>query len=179
MNAYNITKENYSKIEYTIEKLYQHKDRLIGKTITWDDFTTDLLKFELPYDKLSKITWREYRPRWVTMVNEGFLQRQYPCQLIIKYNKGVELSVDGAAVREKITFRFDKLVNNIETNKKTAENMVDTFPEAKKILMRVSHMQGDLIFTLGGMIDSSKQIPLELKRQLRAIVQKHYPSFEE
>lgn len=179
MKTYGITKENYSKIEYAIEKLYKNQDQLIGKTITWEIFTTDLMKFDLPNNRLEKFEWREYRPRWIVMINEGFLLRKYPCQLYIRYNKGAELSIDGAAVREKITIGFEKVLNSIDASKERAENMIDTFPEAKRILKKVSSLESDIIFMLSGMIDASRQIPLDLKRSLKGIVQKHLPSIEE
>jgi hypothetical protein len=179
MKTYGITKENYSKIDYAIEKLYKNQDQMIGKTINWNIFTTDLMKFDLPTTRVDKIEWREYRPRWVVMINEGFLLRKYPCQLFIRYNQGVELSIDGAAVREKITIGFEKLLNTIDTGKERAENMIDTFPEAKRIFKKVSSMNSDIIFMVSGMIDASRQIPPDLKNGLRTIVRKHLPAIEE
>lgn len=179
MKNYYIHTDEVKLLESVSEKLYQSKDNLIGKSISWESLTTNYFKADLPSTPIETIYWKRYRIMWIKEINKLLLTNNYPCQLSVMHGMGVVLLSDGKAVSDKISWRFEKLSNNIGSSIDTFNSYIDAFPEEKKILKRCSSMMMDTLHCSLGLIDASRTLSKDMKEKMKSVIKKHLPEIEE
>jgi hypothetical protein len=172
-------KRDKVKVENISEKIYQNKDKLSGvKNITWETFTKDYLKLELPVNDVERLYWVNRRTVWVDVINKELLKNGYGCQLSVVPAIGVCLLTNGQAVSQNMTKRTRKISNTFNTTIELFESMKESFPEANKLIESFQRMTIDNLYAFSGRVDNSK-LPRDIKRELKKILQKGLPASEE
>jgi len=177
-NNYVLDDSADSIIENIVEKLYQNREKLVGKTISWESLTGDYMKKDLPNDDLSNIYWIRYRPTWVQAINKKFIKAKYPCRLKTVYGYGVDLLIHESAVSNILAQRTKKVTKAIQLSIDLFNDMQVCFPEAKKILKISGNIMTETLFGILGRIDNSR-LPASQRNELKKIIAKGLPSSEE
>lgn len=167
-----------SLIENAIEKLFQNKEQLVGKTISWETLTTSYLKRDLPNNDMDSIYWVRLRPTWVQALNKKFIEAKYPCRLKTVYGYGVDLLINGNAVNDALSYRTKKVTKAMQLSIKLFDDYQVCFPEAKKILKISSNIMTETLFGILGRIENSR-LPASQRNELKSVIQKCLPESDE
>lgn len=165
-------------LENVAEYLYQHKEKLIGKTIPYEDLTKYFGK-SLPDGDVETIYWKRNRVDWVQKINDQFILNKYPCKLKIIKDVGVVLLIDQLAVIETLSKRFTSFGNNIENTAIIFDGMGLAFHNARRLFKKTSAMIRDARTYTIGMIEQERSIPADLKKQMIDSLMKSLPAGEE
>jgi len=175
---YALNESDNSIIEHIVENMYQNKEKLIGKTISWETLTTNYFDFELPDNDMDKIYWVRMRPIWVSSLNKKFIECNYPCRLSTVYGYGVNLLIHGSAISDTLAKRTKRVTKAIQLSINLFDDMQMAFPEAKKILKISSDIMTETLFGILGRIDNSR-LPTSQRNELKRIIQKSLPESDE
>lgn len=176
-NTFTFNKSDADKIKSATEKLYQDRDQFRGKIITWEDFWSQLLYFDLPDNDLNRHYWINIRTSFVRAINAQFAEYKYPCWLNVIYDNGVVLLIDKDAALHTSVKYTNKIINSVKLSKSILENHLESFdePEAKHIMKTSLRFIDNTFYSIIGMVVGSK-LPESSKQEIITKIQKALPS---
>ena len=136
--------------------------------------TTHYFGYDLPDDEVERLHWVNNRTKWVEELNNKFLENKYPIQLRIEFGKGVYLLPDNSAVINRIKQRTQKNANTLGKTITVYKQMLECFPDAKKLLKPCLRMAEEELFAISGRLNNSK-LPLPIKKELQEIIKDKLP----
>lgn len=176
---YTITKEHDSKrLQEAANKIYDQKEDLLGKQITWEGFTTEYMDFPAPNgDELIRQRWIAARTTWVKALNELFIENKQPFHLEVLHSHGVYLLTDKPAAFKKISKRCKRQVNLYRTTVDEMQKIKASkaFPEVNRAIQGFTNIVREGMYGFLGKIENTRTLPKGAKEEIKEIIRKALP----
>jgi len=166
------------KIGTLAKRIYDEREERKGRILDWDVFTIEYMNFPLPTTDLDRVLYSRYRTTWVVEINKVMVKQKYACKLFVAFDKGISILINGSASELTIRKKTRKISNTLEATVEAIEELKECFPTASKLLEVYHKIILDNQYTFLGRIENSN-LPAEIKRELKRIIQKGLPPSEE
>jgi hypothetical protein len=177
-NIYVIGKKDFPHLKNVAERIYEEREELQGKIISWENFTSKYFWFTLPEegDNYMKECWIRKRTTLKDAVNKYFINQHYLCSLeVVGKEQGIIVNIGESLINKTTIKDYKKLTNAHKSGVKGYSDLLGIDFHLDPILKSHIRRSRDLgIFTLG-QLEYDKKINPVLKNQLKAIILKSLP----
>jgi len=174
---YSITQQDIQRLRNVCDRLYIDKEKLDGKLISWESFTSNWLWFDLPENELDRENWKKLRSHWKNSINSEFIKLKRPCELFIVRGRGVQLLANKMASHRYSSDRMKSYVGNVKNTMVGCSERALSNPDEKKLFKRLESAFNGFLYQALGVIDDAR-LPAAQKQEWKLMIKKSIPKNE-
>lgn len=168
--------EYYEMVERVALQIWENREELIGKIISWDEFLTDFVMDTVPEpDSLEEKIYKERRNNyWKDGINAYLTAHGYPCQLFKARGQGLILKINSKAASASVLVRMTQQASLIKRSiiGLTALSRAEYNPSARRSFIAIAGMMTSIGYQLIGTAEIHPHLSTPAKFQIKKILQK-------
>jgi len=164
----NLTKRSRERrIEKCSEALFRDRLKLANiEYLSWERFTTEYMKLDLPKSRLQEISWKQTRPKWIQKINEIFSITHKETLIVVEYGKGIKIHLGRDGVIKGQLKTMKKVMSITGRHYRYLEDLKTNFPSFSRQTTNLQHMLDDYMHSILGRIETDRTLAKDTKTQL-------------
>jgi hypothetical protein len=164
-------KEKMIRFKNVADKIQKEKGKLEKlEWVTWEDFTTDFMKLDMPTTEWQIVSWKIARPIWVKNLNKFLARSQAGALLIIERGKGVKIFTGKAGMSQGAIRSMKKVTSISGRHHEYLEDLKGNFPTFHRPILALQYAIDDSMHAFLGRIEADRALTKADKAALSKVV---------
>lgn len=154
---FGINKTNRDRAKNLAEKMYNQRDDLENKLLTWDRLTTEM-NFDLPSERLEVLLWKKYRTTWIDEVNKQFAIMEAHCHLKCVPRKGAVLLINKSSVPPLLNAEIKNIMSKHKRVRQRTGLLMKQYPKYAHVFKMANMMLENSQMALLGNVFADQEL---------------------